>query len=53
MVTKTFLVMMISFILSLITGSILIPILKNHANQRLSIYLSVRHKDKKNTPTMG
>ncbi len=53
MLAKTFLVMMISFILSLIIGFLLIPILKDNASQRLSIYLSVRHSSKKNTPTMG
>lgn len=43
-----------SFIISLILGSILIPILKKfHINQNLSIYLSERHKSKLNTPTMG
>ncbi len=53
MLTKTFFVMMISFIFSLIIGSILIPILRNNASQRLSIYLEERHNSKKNTPTMG
>lgn len=53
MLTKTFFVMMISFIFSLIIGSVLIPILRNNASQRLSIYLEERHSSKKNTPTMG
>ena len=53
MLTKTFLVMMISFIFSLVIGGVLIPILSTNASQRLSIYLSVRHSSKKNTPTMG
>ena len=53
MLTKTFFVMMISFIFSLIIGSILIPILRNNASQRISIYLEERHSSKKNTPTMG
>ena len=43
-----------AFILSLLLGSILIPILhKFKINQSLSIYLSERHESKKNTPTMG
>ena len=53
MLTKTFFVMMISFILSLVIGSLLIPVLRSNASQRLSIYLSDAHKGKKNTPTMG
>lgn len=52
--TKAMLTMMISFIFSLIIGTILIPFLHCiKANQRLSIYLSVTHKNKKDTPTMG
>ena len=51
---KIALVMLISFIISLILGTILLPILKNRKlNQRLSIYLSKTHESKKNTPTMG
>ena len=54
MITKTFLVMMISFIFSLIIGFILIPIFKNKRNyQNLNRYLEDTHKSKKNTPTMG
>ena len=54
MITKTFLVMMISFILSLIIGFILIPIFKNNKiDQRLNRYLEDTHKSKKDTPTMG
>lgn len=52
--TKAVLVMMISLILSIITGLILIPLLhKFKANQRLSIYLEEKHKKKMGTPTMG
>ena len=52
--TKVVLVMMISLILSIVTGIILIPLLKNlNASQRLSEYLEERHKNKKGTPTMG
>lgn len=54
MITKTFLVMMISFILSLILGFILVPIFKNKKiDQRLNRYLEDSHKSKKDTPTMG
>ena len=52
--TKAVLVMMISLILSIITGIILIPILKRlKAGQRLSEYLEEEHKSKQGTPTMG
>jgi len=51
---KIALVMLVSFIASLIVGTILLPIFKNRKlNQRLSIYLSKTHESKKNTPTMG
>lgn len=52
--TKSALVMMVGFILSVITGYIILPILKKlKINQRLSIYLEETHKSKSNTPTMG
>ena len=52
--TKAVLVMMISLIFSIITGVILIPILKKmKADQRLSEYLEDAHKSKHGTPTMG
>lgn len=44
---------MSSFIFSVILAVFLIPFLKRYANQRLSIYLSEAHKNKKHTPTMG
>ena len=50
---KSALVLMSSFILSLIFGFLIIPILKDRANQRLSVYLEVKHKNKNKTPTMG
>ena len=50
---KSALVLMSSFILSLIFGFLIIPILKDRANQRLSVYLEVTHKSKDKTPTMG
>lgn len=52
--TKSVMIMMISFILSIITGLITIPILKKFkANQRINIYLEETHKKKVGTPTMG
>lgn len=54
MLAKSVMSMMIGFIFSLITGFILIPILKRKkAAQRLSIYLEEKHKNKVGTPTMG
>ncbi|MFV0249479.1 MAG: phospho-N-acetylmuramoyl-pentapeptide-transferase [Bacilli bacterium] len=51
---KAMLAMMIGFILSIITGLILIPIFKNKkAGQNVSIYLQEKHKEKNGTPTMG
>ena len=45
---------MISFIFAVITGLIIIPLLKKlHASQSLSIYLQRAHKNKEGTPTMG
>jgi len=52
--TKSALAIIIGFILSVIFGSLIIPILKSKkAEQRLSVYLEETHKSKKNTPTMG
>lgn len=52
--TKSVLVMMLGFIISIIMALILIPILKKmKANQRLSVYLENTHKGKQGTPTMG
>ena len=52
--TKAVLLIMINLILSIITGLLLIPILKKlKAGQRLSIYLEEKHKSKQGTPTMG
>ena len=52
--TKSVMAMMISFIFAVITGLIIIPILKKlHASQSLSIYLQRAHKAKEGTPTMG
>lgn len=52
--TKLMLSMMSSLLISIITGIILLPILKRKkAGQRLSIYLEEKHKSKQGTPTMG
>lgn len=52
--TKSVLAMMISFILSVLFGLFLIPILKKlKASQRISVYVSEMHKQKNGTPTMG
>ena len=52
--TKGVLAIMIGFIISIITGVILVPLLKKiKANQTLSTYVFKRHKEKEGTPTMG
>ena len=52
--TKSIMAMMIGFIISAITGLIVVPLLKKlHASQSLSIYLRNAHKSKEGTPTMG
>jgi len=52
--TKSAMVIMIGFILSVIMGSIVLPILKKiKAEQRLSVYLQEAHRNKNSTPTMG
>lgn len=52
--TKSVLAMMISFILAVLFGITLIPILKKlKASQRISVYVSEMHKQKNGTPTMG
>lgn len=54
MLTKSVLAMMIGFLLSALTGLILIPILKKlKASQRISIYVKETHAKKSGTPTMG
>lgn len=53
LLTKASLILMSSFILSIVLGFILIPILKRKANQRLSIYLKEAHRSKEKVPTMG
>ena len=52
--TKAVLAMMIGFILSVIFGLFLIPLLKKiNVKQNESTYLQKTHKDKVGTPTMG
>lgn len=51
---KAMLSLMMGFILSIISGLIIIPILKKtKAKQNVSIFLKERHKGKDGTPTMG
>lgn len=53
-ITKSAIVVMVAFILSLIMGFILIPILKKaHIGQSINSYLRESHKKKDGTPTMG
>ena len=54
MLIRVTLVIMISFLISLLLGSILIPILRKlKLNQQINKYLKDTHKLKNNTPTMG
>ena len=51
---KATMAMMIGFILAIILGLILIPILRKfHIGQSVSIYLQEKHKKKNGIPTMG
>lgn len=51
---KTALAMMIGFIISTISGLIIIPLLRKiKVGQRISIYLGEHHRKKSGTPTMG
>lgn len=51
---KAILAMMIGFILSVIMGLILIPLLKRlKIKQKVSVFLKKRHQEKNGTPTMG
>lgn len=52
--TKSILILVVSFILATILGLILIPILRKiKADQSLSVYLEDSHRKKQGTPTMG
>ena len=51
---KSALALMVSFIISVIFGFILIPVLKRtNVKQKVSIFLKDKHKGKDGTPTMG
>lgn len=51
---KAVLAMMIGFIFSILLGLILIPILRKiKAQQKISVFLKEKHKQKEGTPTMG
>ncbi len=51
---KAMLSLMIGFILSIIAGMIIIPILKKKkAKQNVSVFLKKKHSEKQGTPTMG
>ena len=52
--TRGVLALMIGFIISIIFGVILVPLLRKlKAKQSLSTYLFKKHKEKEGTPTMG
>lgn len=51
---KAMLAMMIGFLLSILAGVVLIPLLKKlRVKQSLSVFLREKHKKKEGTPTMG
>lgn len=51
---KAILSLMIGFLVSIVLGMIIVPILRRrHIQQRVSIYLEDAHKKKDGTPTMG
>lgn len=51
---KSALVMMLGFIMSIILGLVLIPILKSHkVGQKVSLQIGERHLSKDGTPTLG
>ena len=52
--TRGMLALMIGFIISIIVGVIIVPLLKKiKVKQTLSTYLFKKHKEKEGTPTMG
>lgn len=52
--TKAVLAMMIGFIISVLLGLVLIPLLKKlKIKQKVSVFLEDKHKKKDGTPTMG
>ena len=51
---KSALALMVSFIISVVFGFVLIPVLKKiNVKQKVSIFLKEKHKQKDGTPTMG
>ena len=51
---KTVLAVMLGFIISAISGFIIIPILKKmHASQKINSFLNENHQKKSGTPTIG
>lgn len=51
---KSALALMVSFIISVVFGYFLIPFLRKiKANQKVSVFLMTKHKQKDGTPTMG
>lgn len=51
---KAILSLMIGFLVSIVLGMIIVPILRrSHIQQRVSVYLEDAHKKKDGTPTMG
>ena len=51
---KTFLAIMLGFILSAISGFIFIPMLRNiNCKQKINVYVNKRHLQKEGTPTIG
>lgn len=50
---KAVLSMMIGFIISVLIGVAVIPILRKNVKQKVSTYLEKKHKEKDGTPTMG
>lgn len=51
---KAVLSLMIGFLVSIVLGMIIVPILRRkHIQQRVSVYLEDAHKKKDGTPTMG
>lgn len=51
---KTVLAIMLGYLLSLITGCILIPLLKRKkVNQKINLLINKSHLEKKGTPTLG
>lgn len=50
---KAVLSMMIGFVISVLMGVAVIPLLRKNIKQRVSTYLEKKHKEKDGTPTMG